>query len=553
MAESATAASHEKQLYNLIWQLKLQAERSLTLRVGTLRQLLADPDKLAELMSLSEASGDPALVRLVQDIRKAQQAPAARAPSRSGSRGALWGFVAAALGVVLMLVWWIGRGDGTPAPQAVATVASTAAKPAVELPERRVFRLHGSNTVGEKLAPALIESWMKASGAAAVEVVDGAKAVERTVVGRFPQKGERWTVELHAHGSSTAFKDLGSGTTDIGMSSRRIKDTEVASLKRRYGDLSAAGAEHVVGLDGLAVIVHRSNPLAALTSADVARIFAGEIRDWSEVGGAAGPIELHARDDVSGTYDTFRSLVLEAHGKSLSGAAHRYESSTELSDRVAAAPAAIGFIGLPYVRNAKALGIAEEAGTLPIVPTSFTVGTEDYPLSRRLYLYAPAQPATPEAASFIAHALSTTGQDVVRDVGLISQNIYAQNVAPDPTLPRDYVALTDGAERLSLNFRFRPASYQLDNKGQRDLDRMVEFLSRQPTRTPMLLGFTDNYGEVGANVALSLERARAVERELQARGLYPRIVRGFGPAIAVASNRTESGREKNRRVEVWLR
>jgi phosphate transport system substrate-binding protein len=284
----------------------------------------------------------------------------------------------------------------------------------------------------------------------------------------------------------------------------------------------------------------------------VARIFSGELTDWSQVGGRSAAIELHARDDLSGTYDTFKSLVLEAHGKTLSPNARRYESSTELSDRVANSTGAIGFIGLPYVRNTKALGIAEASGTLAIVPTSFTVGTEDYPLSRRLYFYVPASPVSEELRRFVEFAHSGPGQEVVREVGLVSQNIHAERPRIDPDLPGDYVRLTRDAERLSLNFRFEPASYRLDTKGQRDLGRLVAFLEQQPSRTPLLLGFTDSFGDPAANLALSQERARAVEVQLQARGVFPKVVAGFGPAIPVASNSTEAGRNKNRRVEVWV-
>ena len=115
------------------------------------------------------------------------------------------------------------------------------------------------------------------------------------------------------------------------------------------------------------------------------------------LGGNSGAISIHARDDKSGTYDTFKSLVLDPLNLKLLAAAHRYESSTELSDAVAADPGAIGFIGLPYVRRSKVLGISAGAGNPPIVPTQFTVGTEDYPLSRRLY-HRPSYVRAPASA-----------------------------------------------------------------------------------------------------------------------------------------------------------
>jgi phosphate transport system substrate-binding protein len=98
--------------------------------------------------------------------------------------------------------------------------------------------------------------------------------------------------------------------------------------------MTSPQCEHVVGLDGLAIIVNKSNAVSALSKAQLASIFTGEIADWRELGGAAGPIKVLSRDDKSGTYDTFKALVL-GKGKLAAGAV-RIEDSRELSDRVAA-------------------------------------------------------------------------------------------------------------------------------------------------------------------------------------------------------------------------
>lgn len=554
----ASTRNAPEQTQQLIWQLKLQSDRHGSVHSTKLRDLLADPAKLTALLDEAEASGDPERMRLARLIRPQPDDRPSTAAGMSVGSSLNWAAVAGVALVVAILAWFFTRPAATPGTAETAgfrpalqkdAAADTDSKAAAS---RTIFRLHGSNTVGEELAPALLERWMKAQGADQTRVDDTDVVGERVVSGDFTDRGERWQVELHSHGSSTAFQDLAKGTADLGMSSRRIKPKEVQALTAQHGDLSAPGSEVVAGLDGLAVVVHRANPIASMTSETVARIFAGEVTDWSQLGNPPAPIELHARDDLSGTYDTFKSLVLEAHGRKLAASAKRYESSTELSDNVAASTSAIGFIGLPYVRNAKALGIAEAPGALAIVPTSFTVGTEDYPLSRRLYFYLPAKPATTELRDFVEFAHSSAGQEVVKEVGLVSQNIYAERPRLEPGLPTDYVQITRDAERLSLNFRFEPASYRLDTKGQRDLGRLIDFLETQPARTPLLLGFTDSFGDPAANVALSQERARAVEAQLQAHGVFPKVVAGFGPAIPVASNSTEAGRNKNRRVEVWV-
>jgi len=83
-------------------------------------------------------------------------------------------------------------------------------------------------------------------------------------------------------------------------------------------------------------------------------------------------VKIYARDDKSGTFDSFKTLVLG--NKQLAASARRFEDSIALSDAVARDPNGIGFIGLPYIRDAKAVAISEGNAT-PLLPNSLTVGT----------------------------------------------------------------------------------------------------------------------------------------------------------------------------------
>jgi phosphate transport system substrate-binding protein len=135
------------------------------------------------------------------------------------------------------------------------------------------------------------------------------------------------------------------------------------------------------------------------------------------------------------------------------------------------------------------------------------------------------------------------------------QTIKIENPKLSPRAPRQYVKEVTGAGKLSLNFHFRTGTSQLDDNASRDLDRLVEVLAN-PTyqqRDLLLFGFSDSAGEAKKNVGLSKDRARAVADQLQMRGIKPSFVDGFGKDAPIASNQTEEGREKNRRVEVWLR
>lgn len=411
------------------------------------------------------------------------------------------------------------------------------------------LRLHGSNTIGAQLGPDLVKGWLQANHYQKIRVARLAEQ-EQQITALSPA-GAVLVVEIAAHGSTTGFRALAEGEAEIAMSSRPIKSKEIEQLKG-LGPMNGPRSEFVVGLDGIAVVVHPQNRLQRLDKGQLRQIFSGELSDWSQLGGAAGPIRVYARDDNSGTFDTFRSLVLGKKSP-LIATARRFESNAELSDAVALDSGGIGFVGLPYVRQAKALAVADDI-PLAIVPDRFTVATEDYVLARRLYFYLPEE-STPQARSLAEYALSHAGQLVVADSGFVSQQIIGGTL--DAGVGHaEYHQLVKGAERLSLNFRFHQGSARLDNKARRDIARLAEYLERAENRQRelILVGFSDNNEAIPMHsLGLSIQRADGVADVLLGQGVAPRRVRGYGPAVTVASNTYAHGREKNRRVEVWLR
>lgn len=416
--------------------------------------------------------------------------------------------------------------------------------------EQVLLRLHGSNTIGAQLAPELVKAWLAQQGYTAI--AGQRTAAEEMKITAVSDKGEKVAVSIKAHGSSTSFKALSAGEAEIGMSSRPIKDKEVVSLAA-LGRMDSPSCEFVLGLDGIAVIVHPENPLSRLNKAQLGKIFSGEIRDWRQVGGPAGLIHVYARDDKSGTYDTFKSLVLGKKTPLVEGA-RRFESNANLSDAVSGDRNGIGFVGLPYIRHSRALAVSD--GGAAITPDGFTVATEDYALARRLFLYLPEKPRNPKARQFVEFALSYAGQQLVAGTGFVSQEIMTGTALATGNNHPGYQALTDGARRLSLNFRFHRGSALLDNKARHDIKRLVEYMARREnsSRELILIGFSDRNEAIPLqSLGLSVQRADGVADVLISNGVAPQRVRGFGPAVTIASNETEQGREKNRRVEVWIR
>ncbi|MDF1851382.1 MAG: substrate-binding domain-containing protein [Verrucomicrobiales bacterium] len=152
--------------------------------------------------------------------------------------------------------------------------------PSVEA-ETPPIRLAGSDTLGAKLVPNWIEAY-------------------RLVHPEF-----EFTVS--AEGTSTGFTALAEERCDIAMASRRIKPSENSRhLEKRGQPISS----HLVALSPLALIVHETNPVTDLSLEQVRKIYAGRIKNWKDVGGPDLPISTYSRNTSSGSYLTFRNLVM---------------------------------------------------------------------------------------------------------------------------------------------------------------------------------------------------------------------------------------------------
>ena len=416
--------------------------------------------------------------------------------------------------------------------------------------DRPVLRIQGSNTIGAKLGPALVTGLMQEQGLN--DIRTSVTQENEQVVSALNGAGRKITVTIAAHGSGTGFSAIGQGSAELAASSRPIKDAESASLSS-FGNMKSRDAEQIIAIDGLAIVLHPKNPISALSTLQLAQIFSGEISDWAQLGGRPGTIDLYARDDNSGTFDTFKELVLSANGKQLSSKAKRFESSEQLSDSVARDTNGIGFIGLPYVRKAKAVAIAA-GDSQPMAPSVTLIATEDYPLSRRLFLYGPPKNANPWAQALLQFAQSPRGQAIVASNGFIAQTVEAVKVEATADMPPAYQALARDAQRLSVNFRFQEGSASLDNKAEQDLRRVLDYLRQHDKlqNKVVLVGFGDPKAVSARAELLSKLRAMAVRRELAREGVVMREVTGLGDDLPVADNTGDSGRIKNRRVEVWV-
>jgi phosphate transport system substrate-binding protein len=289
-----------------------------------------------------------------------------------------------------------------------------------------------------------------------------------------------------------------------------------------------------------------------LTTKQLAAIFAGEAGDWSPLGGGSAPIHVYTRDAKSGTFDAFTAIAMG--GKAIKGDAKAFDDSEALSAAVAGDQAGVGYVGLPYVREARAVAVQDGDAT-PLFPTVFTVATEDYALSRRLHFYTPEVPKNPLTLYFVDYALSDAGQRIVEQSGFVSLAVKTESPPAPAGAPPGYQTDVKGAVRLSVDFRFRTGSAELDNRARSDVDRVLRFLSASENRGKhvILHGFADRQGNEKTNLDLSKTRAETVATALRQRGIAPEKTAGWGSDLPIAPNDTAEGRERNRRVELWMR
>ncbi len=470
----------------------------------------------------------------------AQPVPVQPAPAQSASAQSV-----AAKPTDVAVTQAMATTPASPAP--AAPKPAPPAMPAVG--DLVLLRIDGATAIQSQLGPRLAEAYLNSVGDTDISETHDPSGHTMIVTGM--RGTAREDIVINSYSATHGFQTLGAGASDIAVSTRRIKPAEREALSA-LGDMTSAASEHVMALDGIAVIVNPANPVSKLDVTQLRAIFAGTLSDWRQLGGAAGAVSPWARNKESGTYDTFADLVMG--GSPLAPNARSSDDDSAIAATVAQDPGAIGFVSQAHIGNAKPVAIAATGG-VPVKPTAFTLSTEDYPFTRRLYLYTANHPKNPFVARFAEFAQSPAGQAVVEQTGFVPLTVKQASVTAPVTAPTKYRQLVSGAKRLSVDFRFLPGSTDLDNRSARDFRRVLTVLSSShiPGGNLVLCGFADAQGTPESNMELAKRRADAVAAMFRSAGVAPGKVVAFGSEIPIADNSTQEGREKNRRVEVYLR
>jgi phosphate transport system substrate-binding protein len=231
------------------------------------------------------------------------------------------------------------------------------------------------------------------------------------------------SVEVSGGGSGVGIAALINGTAQIANSSRQIEPEEAEKAKKTTGK---DPKEFLVGYDGLAIYVHKDNPLNEISMEDLGEIYreGGKIETWGQLGVPKIPgaqndkIIRVSRQNNSGTYHYFREVVLGKKADYKQGSLDM-NGSKDVVELVAKTPGAIGYSGLGYATPAvKIVKVSKKKGEPTILPSIPTVLDKTYPIARPLFMYTPGEPGE-NAKKYLDWIVSDAGQKVVEKSGYV--------------------------------------------------------------------------------------------------------------------------------------
>ena len=220
---------------------------------------------------------------------------------------------------------------------------------------------------------------------------------------KYEEENSNISIEINQTGSSAGIKDAMDGISQIGMSSRDLKDEEAAKVKAT-----------VLAYDGVAVITNTGNSVKELTIGQIRDIFTGKITNWSEVGGSNASIVVVSREAGSGTRTAFEEGVGYSEEELVKDAIIS-KGNGDVKTTVSTNENAIGFVSFEYVDDA-----ISSINVNGIEPTAANVKAGSYALSRPFLAVTNEQYITEDSQKLIEYITSEEGQQIVEDNKLIT-------------------------------------------------------------------------------------------------------------------------------------
>lgn len=249
-------------------------------------------------------------------------------------------------------------------------------------------------------APATLSGTLNLNGSTSMAEISNALGE------KFMEKNQGVTVTVGGNGSGEGPASVSSGTAQIGLLSRNVKDSENPDSFDIY----------TVAFDGIAMAVNPKNAVSSLTQEQIGKIYTGEITNWKEVGGADARIVPVGREEGSGTRGAFEELI-EVNGEAVEGKckyANVYNSTGAAKQAVAGNENAIAYISLSAVDDTvKALKVDN------VAPSEETVKDGAYKVQRPFIMITKKGTTNELAKAFLDFINSDEGQQIIAENGAV--------------------------------------------------------------------------------------------------------------------------------------
>jgi len=407
-----------------------------------------------------------------------------------------------------------------------------------------VLRLASVLPLDERLILPLLQGYLSALGG----------EVETLKVGSsiYVRSSETADVfELISASRGEALDLLANSQADLAVvSSPATNDESNAIRSASVGDLRSAGSAKVLALDALVLYAHEGAEETEVLATEIPRLIRAQT--WP----SGRNLTIVGCDPMS---DDAHVAILLPDSEEIATSGGRPAHTLVGRD-----PASLGLGAYSSYRRspqgAKILAVRAGSEVRPLVPSPFSIATEDYRYTTRVMGYHPSNGAPQELHDFLSFVSSNPGQDIISSARYIDRRLQL-------SMPKDSVnaAFTvematklgfelASATRLNSSLRFAADESHLDLKASSDLNRLVSRLGDPDLkeRELVLVGFADSDGSDAYNLSLSQERAETVAQRLEISQVPTPHLVYLGEKYPIDENGTERGKARNRRVEVWL-
>lgn len=341
--------------------------------------------------------------------------------------------------------------------------------------------------------------------------------------------------EVRPDTDSGAMRALLAGEADIAAVGRRHLPAEQEQARANGYSLEDPAARTILAVDVVAVATHPDNPIASLTYDQIIGIWCGgTIDNWSFLGLDDAPVRALTPEPMSGRRALFEDFFCGPPGMHRRVEVH---SDDEIARILVEDPNAIAYVSLAQAAG-KVLGLRPDATGPALLPSQQNVSRGSYPLYHDLYAYTAGPAEGPEAA-FLTWVGSPAGQEVIDESRYVPLFLRPER--------------SDESRPLRETIHFERGSSEPNQRSVARIDLLVDELEARAGeyRHVVLEGYADAH-EPDAMV-LSHKRADAVKGILEKRlpGLFFEII-PRGSTQPIAPNETPYGRQRNRRVQIYL-